>query len=111
VPDGIPKPPRWLSAGARKLWRQIIPLIPGFDPVLDVVAVSIYVILLDRITKAQAKLAQKGLSEQERRVWEELLAGQEAEAREWAGKLGLTPASRLEISRALKLKRREKSND
>jgi P27 family predicted phage terminase small subunit len=107
MPDGIPRPPGWLSPGARKLWKQITPLIPGFHPVLDVMVVSIYVALLDQVAEARAKLAQKGLSEQERYLWEELLANWESQAREWAGELGLTPASRLEIKQALKLERRK----
>jgi len=93
----IPEPPEWLTEGAKKLWRQITPLIPDFNPVLDEAAVSIYVTLLDQINELEEK---KDLSAEDLSLWEELTD----ESFEWAKELGLTPRSYLEITQALKLK-------
>lgn len=95
--EKMPKAPDWLTPGAKKLWRQVVPLIPGFNPILDEAAVSIYVTLLDQIAELEEK---KDLSAEDLSLWEELTD----ESFEWAKELGLTPRSYLEITQALKLK-------
>lgn len=95
--EKMPEAPEWLTEGAKKLWWQIVPLIPGFNPILDEAAVSIYVTLLDQINTLEEK---KDLSPEELSLWEELTD----ESFEWAKELGLTPRSYLEITQALKLK-------
>lgn len=94
-----------MTPGARRLLKQVVPLIPGFNPVLDQTMVVIYVTVLDDANEARERLAREDLTEQERQLWENLLAGREREARECAEALGLTPASRLKIMRGLKVRR------
>lgn len=96
------RPPRWLPPGAKKIWTQIIPLIPGFDPVLDRVALTAYVNVLTHITETRSRLEQEGLHPSERHTLERLLAEWESQAQALAGDLGLTPASWLKIARKRK---------
>jgi len=107
----IPRPVRsvWeiLSPRARKLWPQIVALIPGFLPGIDDYAVGVYLNLLDRIAEAKACLAREDAPAWEKGFWQERLPAMEAEALEWAKELGLTPASRLEITRRLRRRRKQ----
>jgi phage terminase small subunit len=87
----IPEAPEWLTPGAKKLWRQVVPLIPDFNLILDEAAVSIYVTLLDQIN---AMADEEKLSVEELCLREELVN----ESFEWANELGLTPDSYLKIT-------------
>lgn len=95
--EKMPEAPDWLTEGAKKLWRQITPLIPDFNPILDEAAVSIYVTLLDQID---------GMADEEKLSVEELCLREELidESFEWAEELGLTPESYLKITQSLKLR-------
>ncbi len=95
--EKMPEAPEWLTEGAKKLWWQIIPFIPGFDPILDGAAVSIYVTLLDQI---DGMWDETNLSDVELEIRDQLVD----ESLAWAEELGLTPASYLKITQTLKLK-------
>lgn len=98
---GTVMPPAWLTEEQRAEYKQLAKLVPGFHPVLDQMALAAYVQCLSLLRQARDGIARAS-SDEERRLYEELAQQQEASAREWAETLGLTPASRLEITRAIR---------
>lgn len=96
--------PRWLPPGARELYRQLAPQVPGFDPVLDSPALEAYALVLAQKRAVEEALAAAS-TEEERASLRAMLDGLETEAREWAETLGLTPKSRREIVQAIRARR------
>lgn len=94
-----PRPPAWLSAGAKAIWKQTVPLIPGFDPVLDRAILAAYCATLDHVNEARRNLQREDISPQERRAWLQILKDSEEVLFELAAGLGLTPGARLFITK------------
>lgn len=102
------RPPAWLSSEAKKVWKEIIPLIPGLNLGLDRAVVTMYAVTAARVKQVREALTREDLSVQERQAYQEILSIEEKQLFELAGELGLTPQSRREIKRALKLHKRNK---
>jgi len=92
-----------LSKKEQKLYDRLAKIIPGFNPVLDEVALTIYVTLLRDREKLTSKI-EAAESKREKQLLSKILGETEQQLQAWAAKLGLTPASRLEIMRNLRLR-------
>jgi len=87
-----------LDKEGQKLYDRLAEMIPGFNPVLDEAALTVYVTLLQDQERLAGEIeaAEAGRRKQ---ILCKMLAEKERQIQDWAVEHGLTPASGLEILR------------
>ena len=94
-----------LNAEGKKLFDSLAEKIPNFHPVLDEMFLTVYVMQIQGRDRLLAEL-EKAETEQEKGVLEDILKEEEKQLMESAKELGLTPSSRKEIKRNLRLRKK-----
>jgi len=89
-----------LDKEGRKLYSRLAKMIPGFNPVLDEMALTAYVTLLQYRKRLAGEI--EAADGRKKQILCEILAEKERQIQDWAEELGLTPASRREIMRRLR---------
>ena len=101
------KIPPWLTKEEKVLWKATVPFIPDYDPCLDQAVVIIYIVTLQQVIDLKQELAGD-LNDETRTVLKKILRDYENILQELAPELGLTPWSRLEITKVFKQKKRSR---
>lgn len=99
--------PPWLTKEEKELWKATVPFIPDYDPCLDRAVLTIYVVTLQQVIDLKQELAGD-LNDETRTILKKILRDYENILQELAPELGLTPWSRLEITKVFKQKKRSR---
>jgi P27 family predicted phage terminase small subunit len=97
-PDGLPKPPTWLSAGAKREWHRCAADLSRRGLLFDgaMASLATYCTLVDQIEQFGRVLAKEGMISEDGKAHDahRALLATSAQARMLAAELGLSVVSR-----------------
>ena len=96
-----------LDDKGKQLYDELAKLVPGHNPILDQVMLSIYVRLLQQQEKLNQEI-DEAEEEQKKEVLLSIKRENERQIKEIAEEMGLTPSSKREIDLNLKMKKNKK---
>ena len=94
-----------LDEEGKKIFEELSKQIPNFHPVLDEPLLAMYINMLQEKERLLKEIDETE-NEQGKQVRRDILAEKERLIQETAPELGLTPASRREIEKNMKIKKR-----